>query len=116
MTTSLKERRTRVANQGAVWDGVSKALLALGAASSTSALSDGFDNRANAIHNFLGAFKLQPGQIGVIYRIGDKLAGLDLFGSQTAFESAFPKLLRGLNLVERECNSASVSHPVKFAQ
>jgi ARG and Rhodanese-Phosphatase-superfamily-associated Protein domain len=31
----------------------------------------------------------------VIYRIGDKLAGLDLFGSQTAFERAFPKLLRG---------------------
>jgi ARG and Rhodanese-Phosphatase-superfamily-associated Protein domain len=39
VTRSLKDRRTRVANQGAVWDGVSKALFALGAASPTSALS-----------------------------------------------------------------------------
>jgi hypothetical protein len=46
VTRSLKERRTRVANQGAVWDGVSKALLALGAASPTGALSDGFDSRS----------------------------------------------------------------------
>ena len=95
VTKNLKERRVRFSDQRAVWDGVSKALFALGAASPTSALSDGFDSRANAIDGFLEVLKPQPGQIGVIYRIGGALAGLDLFGSNTSFASTFPKLLRG---------------------
>ena len=95
VTKNLKERGVRFSDQRAVWSGVSKALFALGAASPTSALSDGFDSRATAIDGFLEALKPQPGQIGVIYRIGGVLAGLDLFGSKTAFAHAFPKLLRG---------------------
>jgi ARG and Rhodanese-Phosphatase-superfamily-associated Protein domain len=34
-------------------------------------------------------------KIGVIYRIAGVLAGLDFFGSETAFARAFPKLVRG---------------------
>jgi hypothetical protein len=33
----------------------------------TSALTDGYDSRANTIDGFLDAFKVQPAQIGVIY-------------------------------------------------
>jgi hypothetical protein len=33
--------------------------------------------------------------VGVIYRIGGVLAGLDLFGSERTFARAFPKLVRG---------------------
>jgi hypothetical protein len=95
VTRSLKERHTRSADQRAVWDGVDKTLFALGAASPTSALSDGFDSRASTIDGFLDAFKVQPAQIGLIYRIGGALAGLDLFGSETAFARAFSKLIRG---------------------
>ena len=95
VTKNLKERRLRFADQGAVWDGVSKALFALGAASPTSALSDGFDSRASDINDFLGVLKPQPEQIGLIYRIGGMLAGLDLFGSKAAFAGAFAKLVRG---------------------
>jgi hypothetical protein len=95
VTRNLKERRARSADQRAVWDGVDKMLFALGAASSTSALSDGFDSRADTIEGFLDAFKVKPAQIGVIYRIGGALAGLDLFGSEKAFAGAFSKLIRG---------------------
>ncbi len=95
VTKNLKERRARSADQGAVWDGVSKALFALDAASPTSALGDGFDGRANDIKGFLETLKPQPGQIGVIYRIDGILAGLDLFGSKHAFAQCFAKLVRG---------------------
>jgi len=95
VTKNLKERRVRSADQGAVWDGVSKALFALDAASPTSALGDGFDSRADDIKGFLENLKPQPGQIGVIYRIGGMLAGLDIFGSNKAFAEAFAKLVRG---------------------
>jgi hypothetical protein len=44
---------------------------------------------------FLEAFRLQPGQIGVICRIDGALAGLDLLGSEALFARAFPKLARG---------------------
>jgi hypothetical protein len=95
VTRNLKERHLRFSDQRAVWKGVDKMLFALGAASPTSALSDGFDSRTNAIGEYLGAFALQPGQIGVIYQIGGVLAGLDLFGSERTFAWAFPKLVRG---------------------
>ena len=44
----------------AMWEGVDKTLLALGAASPTSALSKGFDSRVDTIDGFLDAFKLEP--------------------------------------------------------
>jgi ARG/rhodanese/phosphatase superfamily protein len=47
------------------------------------------------IADYLAAFERQPGQVGVIYRIGGVLAGLDLFGSERTFARAFPKLVRG---------------------
>jgi hypothetical protein len=95
VTRSLKEKRLRFSDQRAVWDGVDKMLFALGAASPTRALSDGFDERVNAITEYLAAFAGRPGQVGVIYRIGGVLAGLDLFGSERTFARAFPKLVRG---------------------
>jgi hypothetical protein len=70
-------------------------LYALGSASPTRALSDGFENRANVIADYLAAFATQPGQVGVVYRIGGVLAGLDLFGSDRTIARAFPKLVRG---------------------
>ena len=82
-------------HQRAVWDGVDKMLYALGAASPTRALSDGFDERVNAISDYVAAFKLQAGQVGVLYRIGGVLAGLDLFASERTFARAFAKLARG---------------------
>ena len=44
---------------------------------------------------FLRPSGQQPGQIGVICRIGGVLAGLDLLGSEALFARAFPKLARG---------------------
>jgi hypothetical protein len=95
VTKSLKERGLRFSDQRTVWDGVGQMLCALGAASPTSSLSDGFDSRANAIGDYVEAFKPEPGQSGVIYRIRGVLAGLDLFGSEAVLARAFPKLVRG---------------------
>jgi hypothetical protein len=95
VTRSLKERRLRHSDQGAVWKSVDATLSALGAASATGALSDGFEKRADAIEDYLAAFKAESGQVGLIYRIGGVLAGLDLFGSGRALARAFPKLVRG---------------------
>jgi len=95
VTKNLKERRRYFADQGSVWDGVSEALGALRVASPTHSLSDAYDQRANEIDGFVEAFRLKPGQVGVIYRIGGVLAGLDLLGSEAVFARAFPKFARG---------------------
>jgi hypothetical protein len=95
VTRNLKAKKLRFSDQRDVWDGVDKMLYALGAASPTRALSDGFEERVNAIGDYVAAFKLQPGQVGVLYRIGGVLAGLDLFASEHTFARAFAKLARG---------------------
>jgi hypothetical protein len=98
VTRNLKSGKPRFANQADVWKGVSLALSALGTASFTSALSDAFEGRLNAINDYVAAFPSQAQQVGVIYRIGEVLAGLDLFGSERAFTMASPKLVRGAAL------------------
>jgi hypothetical protein len=95
VTRSLKERHHRSSDQHLIWKGVDKMLSALGTASPTNALSDGFEASANAIADYFTAFTVQPGQIGVIYKIDGVLAGLDLFGSEGSFARAYPKLVRG---------------------
>jgi hypothetical protein len=95
VTRSLKERKLRFSDQRAVWSEVDQMLGALGAASPTRALSDGFENRAHAIADYLAAFPRHEGQIGVICRIGGAVVDLDLFGSERALARAFPKLVRG---------------------
>src|SRR5262249_13403429 len=94
-TRSLKERCLHFSDPSAVWDGVDKMLFAIGAESPTRALSDGFNEHANAITDYAAAFALQRGQVGVLYRIGGVIAGLDVFGSERTFALAFPKLVRG---------------------
>ena len=104
VTKNLKERRVRFSDQRAVWNGVSKALFALGAASPTSALSDGFDSRANAIDDFVEALRPLPEQIGVVYRIGGVVAGLDLSVPRK------PSLARFLSwFVVRRCRHSQAS-------
>lgn len=95
VTASLKARGEYRSDQGEVWRGVDKALTSLGAVSSTSALSDGYTSRGADIEAYLKGFERQPRQVGMIYRIHSVLAGLDLFGTEQSFASAFPKLLRG---------------------
>jgi hypothetical protein len=95
VTRNLKAKKLRFSDQRDVWDGVNYMLCALDASSPTRALSDGFEQRANAIGDYVAAFKLQPGQVGVLYRIGGVLAGLDLFASERTFARAFAKLARG---------------------
>ena len=75
VSKNLKKHRRRFSDQGAVWDGVSETLFSLGVRSPTQSLSDSFESRTDAIGEFLEAFRLQPGQIGVICRIDGVLAG-----------------------------------------
>ena len=95
VTKNLRERRRRTTDQSAVWGNVKRELCILGVDSPTDALSDAYESRAHAIDGYCSAFKVAPGQVGVIYRCNGALAGLDLFGSEQTFTHAFPKLLRG---------------------
>lgn len=95
VTRSLRAVGARIADQRAVWNDVDEMLDTLGTRSQTRALSDGYEQSADAIGEYLSGFELQAGQVGVVYRIGGALAGLDLFGSEASFARAFPKLVRG---------------------
>jgi hypothetical protein len=95
VTRSLKSGGVYCSDQHEVWDGVERTLGSLGTSSRTRALSDGYTSHGADIDGYLGAFTKEPSQVGVVYRIRGILAGLDLFGSERSFASAFPKLLRG---------------------
>jgi hypothetical protein len=95
VTHSLKKSSSYASDQREVWNSVEKCLESLGTPSGTRALSDGYTGRGTDIDEYLTAFTRQASQVGVVYRIRGSLAGLDLFGSERSFASAFPKLVRG---------------------
>jgi hypothetical protein len=95
VTRSLKAGGRYFSDQGEVWRSVDKALDAVGAQSDTRSMSAGYDSHADTISDYVEAFTPAAGQVGVIYRIGGVLVGLDLFGSERTFARAFPKLVRG---------------------
>lgn len=98
VTRNLKARKVRFSDQNAVWADVSETLDAVAATSHTKALNDAFNTRRVAIDEILRNLQPQPQQIGMIYRVGKCVIGLDLLGSVKAFGLAFPKLVRGLAL------------------
>jgi hypothetical protein len=117
VSRNLKKRYLRCADQHAVWDDVGRDLCLLGVDSPTRALSDAYDSRAEAIDSYCNAFKISPGQAGLIYRINGVLAGLDLLGCERTFAHAFPKLLRGSALqalTGRETQESSSSDDYRF--
>jgi hypothetical protein len=57
-----------------------------------------FETHSSRLENYLRAFPVVDGQVGVIFAIRGKISGMDLFDHPDAFQKTWPKLLRGYAL------------------
>jgi hypothetical protein len=84
------------ADQGSVWKDVNEYLTKSQVRSATSAYADGYRVRAREVEKSLDGLGSEPGQVGIAAVVGERVLGLDLFGSAKLYERAWRKVVRGV--------------------
>ncbi len=61
-------------------------------------MSDIFEKEAVPLESYVETFSPIEGQVGALFAIDGRIAGLDLFDAPETFRKLFPKLLRSYGL------------------
>jgi hypothetical protein len=113
VSQSMRARRSRHSDQSEIWADISSKSASMGVHSETDAMSDIYQNRAKEIDDYCSAFSVQSNQVGAIFYIGGKVAGMDLLETQDVFSRLLPKLVRSYALDAIEEEPASSEKPAK---
>jgi hypothetical protein len=90
---SLKRTGTHDADQGAVWQEVQACLVAAGAASPTSALSDAYAQQDEELTRFRETLHMPESAVGVAVFHDGKFQGLDLFDRHSTLKYFWESLV-----------------------
>ena len=86
------------ADQSAIWDGIAEKADRMAAPSPTGAMAAIYDKEMPSIKKYVKHFNLIDSQVGAIFMINGKIAGLDAFGKPETFSDVFKKLLESYAL------------------
>lgn len=81
-------------DQGRIWNEIHDMSRKAGARSQTGAMRDVFEQRKDDLEDYLKAFRLLPGQKGLIVIADGQAVGLDALSLERAFGILFPKLVK----------------------
>jgi hypothetical protein len=91
---SMRRSGTRFSDQSAVWDDIAQLSARLESLSPTSAMEQVFVNHAAAVDRYVDGCRPVEGQVGALFAIGDRIAGVDLFANERTLRKLLPKLVR----------------------
>jgi len=91
---SLETIRQFQGDQGAVWDEVHNLSVGAGTKSSTGAMKDVYEQKADELEAYLKAFSCGTDQKGFLVMIGGTVMGFDFVSHGKAFALLFPKLIK----------------------
>jgi hypothetical protein len=113
VSASMKASGRRASNQGEVWKDIDEKFSKLHCFSSTSAMSDIYEQQSVRLEDYVRAFKTIPAQVGAIFAIDGGVYGLELFDSPDTLHKLFPKLLRsyGLDALSQPSAGSEESQP-----
>jgi len=95
VSTSLREFRMHLSDQGEIWRDVAGKVSEHRVESPTGAMRDFYDRYAEDLAQARRALAPRPGQIGALVAVAGKWVGLDLLPSPGLFERAWPRLCAG---------------------
>ena len=95
---SLKNLGNFSSDQGAIWNGVSEMAFSLNAESPSMAMSEIYRKNAPSIGRYVAHFDLTDSQVGAVFMINGKVAGMDCFGKPETFAKVFKKLVESYAL------------------
>jgi len=85
-------------DQSAIWDGIAEKADRMEAPSPTGAMAAIYDKEMPSIEEYVRNFSLIDSQVGAIFMINGKVAGLDAFGKPETFSKILKKLLESYAL------------------
>jgi hypothetical protein len=85
-------------DQGAIWNEISEKAGRRGATSPSMAMASIYEKDMPSIQEYVKHFKLIDSQVGAIFMIDGKVAGLDSFGKPEFFSKIFKKLVESYAL------------------
>lgn len=111
VSRSLRMRRSAFSDQAAIWDDIAEKAERLASPSPTGAMAAMYETHSQRLENYLKTFSVVEGQVGLIFAIGGKIGGLELFDHPDTFKKSWPKLLRGYALDAIDPLESTFSEP-----
>ena len=90
---SVRERGNFRSDQGALWEGISEKAHRHEVCSPSMAMSEIYEKEKTVLGEYTDAFNNTESQIGAVFMIDSKIAGMDCFGKPETFASVFKKLI-----------------------
>jgi hypothetical protein len=81
-------------DQCEVWDRIAELSRSYCVASPTGAMKEVFEANESSIKAYVDAIKLVPGQRGIIFLIGNQVAGMDVLSNENTYKSYHAKLVK----------------------
>jgi hypothetical protein len=85
-------------DQGEIWNELAAKQARMSIHSQTGAMADLFEGQKNRLSEYLKAFHLVDSQVGALFAINGKVAGLECFGHWQTFSKFFKKLIQSYAL------------------
>jgi len=104
VTRSLKAHGTRRSDQQAVWSAIEEKSARLDAKSDTAAMAAMYEKLDHSLEDFIAAFPPVDLQVGAVFLVNGRLAGLELFDAPSTWRTLWPKLVRSyaLDAIDRK--------------
>lgn len=94
MTGSLKASGLRFSDQGDVWNEIDRKMARMGGSSATGAMAAMYESSRSRLDNFVAAMPRIERQIGAVFLINGRIAGVDIFDATETFVKVAAKLVR----------------------
>ena len=93
---SSRDYGYKFADQVTVWETIDEKIEKINAYSYTSSINTIYERKRIEIEENVKKFKAEFSDCGIIYGIGSRLIGLDIFNSNSIFRQFLPKLIRAI--------------------
>lgn len=98
VSESLESRGERFSNQSQIWQDIYVKALRMNSPSQTQAMDEIFEKHGIPLDEMVKAFPPQPNQVGAVFAIDGRVAGLDCFETPEILSKLLPKLVRSYAL------------------
>lgn len=117
VTRSILSGGARMSDQFDVWADIARKSHRLHASSPTSAMEAIFERHEGSIDRFVEACRPSKGQVGALFAIGDRIAGLELFDSAVTCHKLLPKIVRSyaIDAIDRRHERVPEGAPLRAA-
>jgi hypothetical protein len=109
VSCSLAEGMPAMSDQHEVWRHVAQKSADFNVQSRSGAMSDIFKSVKPRTDQFVRAFQQTDEQLGAVFVIGDRIAGVDVFDKPSTLGKLLPKLVRSYALDALDDNNETVS-------